>query len=85
MLKLVNILLKNGLKKEPFSEHTSSSISYSVIDAVDSIYLLDSEASFNWCSKRKVMQRIYKTVSYTKPSVIDSINLAYEATKSEIY
>jgi hypothetical protein len=44
MLKLVSILLKKWSEEEPFSEHTSSqALAIPVIDAVDSIYLLDSE------------------------------------------
>jgi hypothetical protein len=60
MLKLVVYLIKNGLKKS-LSEHTSSqALAIPVIDAVDSIYLLDSEeATASLMFKRKVMQRIY--------------------------
>jgi hypothetical protein len=66
MLKLVSILLKNGLKKSLSPAHLFSSISYSVIDAVDSIYLLDSEeATASLMFKRKVMQRIYTKQTLT--------------------
>jgi hypothetical protein len=80
------ILLKKWSEEEPFSEHTSSqALALPVIDAVDSIYLLDSEeatASIDVQTEGNATY-LYKTVSYTKPSVIDSINLAYEATKAK--
>lgn len=80
------ILLKKWSEEEPFSEHTSSqALAIPVIDAVDSIYLLDSEeatASIDVQTEGNATY-LYKTVSYTKPSVIDSINLAYEATKAK--
>ncbi|MBF7090457.1 major capsid protein [Flavobacterium sp. ALJ2] len=73
------ILLKKWSEEEPFSEHTSSqALAIPVIDAVDSIYLLDSEEA----TASKDTQTdgdtnyLYKTVSYTKASVIAAINLA---------
>jgi hypothetical protein len=80
------ILLKKWSEEEPFSEHTSSqALAIPVIDAVDSIYLLDSEeatASLDTQTEGDAVYS-YKTVSYTKPSVISAINAAYEATKAK--
>jgi hypothetical protein len=80
------ILLKKWSEEEPFSEHTSSqALAIPVIDAVDSIYLLDSEeatASIDVQTEGDAAY-LYKTVSYTKTSVIAAINLAYEATKAK--
>lgn len=80
------ILLKKWSEEEPFSEHTSSqALAIPVIDAVDSIYLLDCEeatASLDVQTEGNATY-LYKTVSYTKASVIAAINLAYEATKAK--
>ena len=80
------ILLKKWAEEEPFSEHTSSqALAIPVIDAVDSIYLLDSEeatASLDTQIEGDT-NYAYKTVNYTKASVISAINLAYEATKAK--
>jgi hypothetical protein len=80
------ILLKKWSEEEPFSEHTSSqALAIPVIDAVDSIYLLDCEeatASLDTQTEGDAVYS-YKTVSYTKPSVISAINAAYEATKAK--
>lgn len=80
------ILLKKWSEEEPFSEHTSSqALAIPVIDAVDSIYLLDSEeatASLDTQTEGDAAY-LYKTVSYTKVSVIAAINLALEATKAK--
>ena len=80
------ILLKKWSEEEPFSEHTSSqALAIPVIDAVDSIYLLDSEEA----TAGKDVQTegdanyLYKTVSKTRASVIAAINLAYEANKAK--
>ena len=80
------ILLKKWSEEEPFSEHTSSqALAIPVIDAVDSIYLLDCEeatASLDVQTEGNATY-LYKTVSYTKASVIAAINLAYEASKAK--
>ena len=80
------ILLKKWSEEEPFSEHTSSqALAIPVIDAVDSIYLLDSEEA----TAGKDVQTegdanyLYKAVSKTRASVIAAINLAYEANKAK--
>ena len=80
------ILLKKWSEEEPFSEHTSSqALAIPVIDAVDGIYLLDSEES----TAGKDVQTegdanyLYKAVSKTRASVIAAINLAYEANKAK--
>ncbi len=80
------ILIKKWSEEEPFSEHTSSqALALPVIDAVDSIYLLDSEeatASLDVQTEGNATY-LYKAVSYTKPSVIAAINLAVGATKAK--
>lgn len=80
------ILIKKWSEEEPFSEHTSSqALAIPVIDAVDSIYLLDSEeatASIDVQTEGDAAY-LYKTVSYTKTSVIAAINLAYKANKAK--
>jgi hypothetical protein len=80
------ILLKKWSEEEPFSEHTSSqALAIPVIDAVDSIYLLDSEeatASLDTQTEGDA-NFSYKETNYTKASVIAAINSAYEATKAK--
>jgi len=80
------ILLKKWSEDEPFSEHTSSqALALPVIDAVDSIYLLDSEeatASLDTQTESDA-NYAYKTVNYTKASVIAAINLATGKTTAK--
>lgn len=76
------ILLKKWSEEEPFSEHTSSqALAIPVIDAVDSIYLLDSEEAAIDVQTEGDANFLYKTVSYTKASVASALKLAYPATK----
>ena len=76
------ILLKKWSEEEPFSEHTSSqALALPVIDAVDSIYLLDSEEAVTDAQTEGNSTFLYKTVSYTKASVAAALKLAYPATK----
>jgi len=76
------ILLKKWSEEEPFSEHTSSqALVIPVIDAVDSIYLLDSEEAAVDAQTEGDANFLYKTVSYTKASVAAALKLAYPATK----
>jgi hypothetical protein len=80
------ILLKKWSEDEPFSEHTSSqALALPVIDAVDSIYLLDSEEA---TASQDVQVEgnttyLYEGVSYTKTSVIAAINIAVESNKAK--
>jgi hypothetical protein len=76
------ILLKKWSEEEPFSEHTSSqALAIPVIDAVDSIYLLDSEEAATDVQTEGDANFLYETVSYTKASVASALKLAYPATK----
>lgn len=76
------ILLKKWSEEEPFSEHTSSqALALPVIDAVDSIYLLDSEEAAVDVQTEGNATFLYLTVLYTKQSVADALKLAYPATK----
>lgn len=76
------ILLKKWSEEEPFSEHTSSqALAIPVIDAVDSIYLLDSEEAAVDAQTEGDANFLYLTVSYTKASVAAALKLAYPATK----
>ncbi|MES2796662.1 MAG: hypothetical protein V4683_11880 [Bacteroidota bacterium] len=76
------ILIKKWSEEEPFSEHTSSqALAIPVIDAVDSIYLLDSEEAAIDVQTEGDANFLYKTVSYTKASVASALKLAYPATK----
>lgn len=76
------ILLKKWSEEEPFSEHTSSqALALPVIDAVDSIYLLDSEEAAVDVQTEGDANFLYETVSYTKASVASALKLAYPATK----
>lgn len=80
------ILLKKWSEEEPFAEHTSSqALAIPVIDAVDSIYLLDSEeatASLDTQTEGDANYS-YKETDYTLTSVKAAINLAYGATKAK--
>jgi hypothetical protein len=76
------ILLKKWSSEEPFAEYTSSqALAIPVIDAVDSIYSLDSEEAAIDAQTEGNSTFLYKTVSYTKASVADALKLAYPATK----
>lgn len=76
------ILLKKWSEEEPFSEHTSSqALALPVIDAVDSIYLLDSEEAAVDVQTEGDANFLYETVSYTKASVASALKLAHPATK----
>jgi hypothetical protein len=76
------ILIKKWSEEEPFSEHTSSqALAIPVIDAVDSIYLLDSEEAAVDVQTEGDANFLYETVSYTKASVASALKLAYPATK----
>lgn len=76
------ILLKKWSEEEPFSEHTSSqALVIPVIDAVDSIYLLDSEEAVTDAQTEGDADFTYNEVDYTKASVADALKLAYPATK----
>jgi Phage major capsid protein E len=80
------ILLKKWSSEEPFAEFTSSqALAIPVIDAVDSIYSLDSEeatASLDVQTEGNAGY-LYKTVTYTKTSVIAAINLATGKTTAK--
>jgi hypothetical protein len=74
--------LKKWSSEEPFAEYTSSqALAIPVIDAVDSIYSLDSEEAAIDAQTEGNSTFLYKTVSYTKASVADALKLAYPATK----
>lgn len=76
------ILIKKWSSEEPFAEYTSSqALAIPVIDAVDSIYSLDSEEATLDAQTEGNSTFLYKTVSYTKASVADALKLAYPATK----
>lgn len=65
------ILLKKWSEEEPFSEHTSSqALALPVIDAVDGIYLLDSEEAVTDTQTEGDADFAYKEVDYTKASVV---------------
>lgn len=80
------ILIKKWSSEEPFAEYTSSqALVVPVIDAVDSIYSLDSEeatASLDVQTEGNAGY-LYKTVTYTKVSVIAAINLATGKTTAK--
>jgi hypothetical protein len=80
------ILVSKYHKNDPIKEFTSSqAIVLPVINNIDSIYILDCEeatASIDVQTEGDAAY-LYKTVSYTKTSVIAAINLAYEATKAK--
>jgi hypothetical protein len=65
------ILIKKWSSEEPFAEYTSSqALAIPVIDAVDSIYSLDSEEATVDVQTEGDANFLYKTVSYTKASVV---------------
>lgn len=65
------ILLKKWSEDEPFSEHTSSqALAIPVIDAADSIYLLDSEEAVTDAQTEGDADFAYKGTDYTKTSVV---------------
>jgi len=65
------ILIKKWHEEEPFSEHTSSqALAIPVIDAVDSIYLLDSEEAVVDTQTEGDADFAYKGTDYTKTSVV---------------
>lgn len=80
------ILIKKWSTEEPFAEHTSSqALAVPVIDAVDGIYLLNSEeatASLDTQTEGDAVYT-YKTVNYTKPSVVAAINQATGKTTAK--
>jgi len=80
------ILVSKYHKNDPIKEFTSSqAIVLPVINNIDNIYILDCEeatASIDVQTEGDAAY-LYKTVSYTKTSVIAAINLAYEATKAK--
>lgn len=76
------ILIKKWSSEEPFAEFTSSqALAIPVIDAVDSIYSLDTEEAAVDVQTEGDANFLYETVSYTKASVADALKLAYPATK----
>lgn len=80
------ILVSKYHKNDPIKEFTSSqAIVLPVINNIDNIYILDCEeatASLDVQTEGNATY-LYKTVSYTKVSVIAAINLAYETTKAK--
>jgi hypothetical protein len=80
------ILLKKWSTDEPFAEFTSSqALVLPVINNVGSIYLLNCEeatASLDVQTEGDATY-LYKTVSYTKPSVIAAINKATGTTTAK--
>lgn len=80
------ILLKKWSEEEPFSEHTSSqALAIPVIDAVDSIYLLDSEEATAGVDVQTEGDAnfLYKAVSKTRTIIIAAINIAYGSAKAK--
>ncbi|MBP1222657.1 major capsid protein [Flavobacterium sp. 1355] len=78
------ILIKKWSNEEPFAEYTSSqALVIPVIDAVDSIYLLDTEEAVADVQTEGDANFNYKTVNYTKTSVIAAINLATGKTTAK--
>lgn len=78
------ILVKKWSEEEPFSEHTSSqALALPVIDAVDSIYLLDSEEAADDTQTEADANFDYNGESYTRTSVIAAINLALGKVKAK--
>lgn len=80
------ILVSKYHKNDPIKEFTSSqAIVLPVINNIDNIYILDCEeatASLDVQTEGNATY-LYKTVSYTKVSVIAAINLAYGTTKAK--
>jgi len=71
------ILLKKWSTEEPFAEFTSSqALCLPVINNVSSIYLLNTEEAVTDAQTEGDANFNYKTVNYTKASVIAAINLA---------
>jgi len=76
------ILIKKWSSEEPFAEYTSSqALAIPVIDAVDSIYSLDSEEYVADAQTEGDADFAYNEVDYTKASVAAALKLAYPATK----
>lgn len=74
------ILLKKWATEEPFEEFTSSqALVLPVINNVDSIYRLDVEEAATDTQTEGDANFDYEETAYTKASVIDAINLAYES------
>lgn len=71
------ILLKKWSTEEPFAEFTSSqALALPVINNVSSIYLLNSGEAVTDAQTEGDADFMYKTVEYTRTSVIAAINLA---------
>jgi len=71
------ILLKKWSTEEPFAEFTSSqALALPVINNVSSIYLLNSGEAVTDVQTEGDADFMYKTVEYTRTSVIAAINLA---------
>lgn len=71
------ILLKKWSTEEPFAEFTSSqALALPVINNVSSIYLLNCEEAANDAQTEGDANFAYKSVNYTRTSVIAAINLA---------
>ncbi|WP_208111295.1 major capsid protein [Flavobacterium chryseum] len=78
------ILLKKWSTEEPFAEFTSSqAIAIPVINNVSSIYLLNVEEAVADAQTEGDANVNYKTVNYTKTSVIAAINLATGKTTAK--
>lgn len=80
------ILVSKYHKNDPIKEFTSSqAIVLPVINNIDNIYILDCEeatASIDVQTEGNSTY-LYKTVSYTKDSVIAAINIALDSTKAK--
>jgi len=71
------ILLKKWHSPEPFAEFTSSqALALPVINNVSSIYILDAQEAATDEQVEGDAGFTYKTVNYTKASVIAAINMA---------
>ena len=71
------ILLKKWSTEEPFAEFTSSqALALPVINNVSSIYLLNCEEADSSTQTEGDANFAYKSVNYTRTSVIAAINLA---------
>ena len=76
------IMIKKWSSEEPFAEFTSSqALAIPVIDAVDSIYLLDSEEADLSAQTEGDANFSYKGVNKTKASVLAGIKAAKPTTK----
>jgi len=70
------ILIKKWSNEEPFAEYTSSqALVIPVIDAVDSIYLLDTEEAVTDAQTEGDANFAYKGTNYTKVSVVAAYKL----------